>query len=339
MPFTVSENQIGQLWTFAELSRLNTSGGEGVRILHNEEFEVPFEASTGQVILGELPEYESVCEGVDKPSKKSKKAAKKAAKKNKKKSRESESESESGGEETPEALGSREREPAQELPGASKRGLYTRKDYYMASKFPWYVRKVLPTDLATLHESSWNMYPTVKTVLTNDYFKSQFRISIDTVTRAVGEDGQCEHNVHGLTEEQLANRDVIVVDIAEPVEGECPPDEDPAQFRSAKTGRGPLQAGHWFRSAGAGQQPLICVYKLVTVEFKVFGLQTRVEAYMKNMYRKLFTDMHRQIFCWTDKWYGLRLEDVREIERELQKKLETQIQQGEISKTALAASD
>lgn len=349
MPFTVAENQIGQLWTFAELSRLNTSGGEGVAILHNEEFDVPFEAGTGQVLFSELPEYENVA-CAERPPKKARKASKKSKAKSKDKCETkngSESEAEAEAEKEPVQVEGKQgqgkeqkqdKEKEKEEATASKRGQYTKKNYYMASKLPWYVRKVLPTDLATIHESSWNMYPTVKTVLTNDYFKSQFRLSIDTVTRAVPEGGQCEDNVHNLTEEQLAKRDVLVVDIAEPVDGsgDCPADEDPAQFRSARTGRGPLQPGQWYRSAG---QPLICVYKLVTVEFKVFGLQARVEAYMKGMYRKLFADMHRQIFCWSDKWYGLRLEDVRHIERELQKKLQVQIQQGEISKTSLAASD
>lgn len=364
MPFTVAENQVGQLWTFAELSRLNTSGGEGVTILHNEEFEVPFDAATGQV-LAELPEYGACCgeSTADRPASQSSKARHKASKKaklkgglkgeqkggqkggqkgdQKDKATEQAAREDTNNESAGESEAEPER-PAEQAATASERGHYTKKNYYMASKLPWYVRKVLPTDLATIHESSWNMYPTVKTLLTNDYFKSQFRLSIDTVTRAVPDSGQCEENVHQLSEEQLAKRDVIVVDIAEPEGSESgrAADEDPAQFRSARTGRGPLQPGHWFRPGGQRQQqPLICVYKLVTVEFKVFGLQARVEAYMKGMYRKLFADMHRQIFCWTDKWYGLRLEDVRQIERELQKKLEIQIQQGEISKTALVASD
>ena len=41
MPFTVEENQIGQLWSFAETSRLNTGGGEGVEIIRNEFFKIP----------------------------------------------------------------------------------------------------------------------------------------------------------------------------------------------------------------------------------------------------------------------------------------------------------
>lgn len=354
MPFTVTENQIGQLWTFAELSRLNTSGGEGVTILHNEEFEVPLDAATGQVLFAELPEYGEGCgeSTGDKPASKSSRTKHKSSKRAKLKSSQKDKSTDQATKEnrSNESAGESEAEadrPAEsQLATASKRGHYTKKNYYMASKLPWYVRKVLPTDLATIHESSWNMYPTVKTVLTNDYFKGQFRLSIDTVTRAVPESGQCEENVHQLSEEQLAKRDVIVVDIAEPEGSESgrSAEEEPAQFRSTRTGRGPLQPGQWFRPGGGGQQqqqqqPLICVYKLVTVEFKVFGLQARVEAYMKGMYRKLFADMHRQIFCWTDKWYGLRLEDVRQIERELQKRLEVQIQQGEISKTALVATD
>ena len=55
-------------------------------------------------------------------------------------------------------------------------------------------------------------------------------------------------------------------------------DEDPAKFLSEKTGRGRL-GKNWRDST----TPLMCCYKLVTVEFKWFGLQTRVEKYIQSV--------------------------------------------------------
>ena len=58
MPLTVEENQIGQLWSFAEVSRVNTSGGEGVEILQNKSFEVPVNEEN-KINFKQLPDYEN----------------------------------------------------------------------------------------------------------------------------------------------------------------------------------------------------------------------------------------------------------------------------------------
>ena len=51
---------------------------------------------------------------------------------------------------------------------------------------------------------------------------------------------------------------------------------DPKKWKSAKTGRGPLLAGSdWQKSV----MPVMCAYKLVTVEFKWWGLQGRIEKF------------------------------------------------------------
>ena len=48
-------------------------------------------------------------------------------------------------------------------------------------------------------------------------------------------------------------------------------DEDPRTFKSAKTGRGPLTAPDWKNHV----DPVMTCYKLVSVEFKWWGLQVR----------------------------------------------------------------
>lgn len=74
-------------------------------------------------------------------------------------------------------------------------------------------------------------------------------------------------------------------------------------------------------------------YKLVTAKFKWFGLQNKIEQlihevcdFAKSMTltatkidtpqteRKIFLLFHRQVFCWLDRWYGLTIQDIREIE-------------------------
>lgn len=52
------------------------------------------------------------------------------------------------------------------------------------------------------------------------------------------------------------------------------PETDPTKFKSAKTGRGPLVGPNWKNEA----KPVMTCYKLVTAEFKWFGLQVLVSS-------------------------------------------------------------
>lgn len=38
--------------------------------------------------------------------------------------------------------------------------------------------------------------------------------------------------------------------------------------------------------------------------------------------KRLFTNFHRQLFCWTDKWIDLNMEDIRRMEEETRKELD-----------------
>ena len=38
--------------------------------------------------------------------------------------------------------------------------------------------------------------------------------------------------------------------------------------------------------------------------------------------RRVFTNFHRQVFCWLDLWYGLTIEDIRRIEDETKRALD-----------------
>ena len=38
--------------------------------------------------------------------------------------------------------------------------------------------------------------------------------------------------------------------------------------------------------------------------------------------RRLFTNFHRGMFCWTDQWYGLTMADIRTLEEKTKKDLD-----------------
>lgn len=66
----------------------------------------------------------------------------------------------------------------------------------------------------------------------------------------------------------------------------------------------------------------MCAYKLATVEFKWLGLQGKVESLIQKMERRLFTQFHRQLFCWIDKWIELTMDDIRRMEEDTKKELD-----------------
>lgn len=62
--------------------------------------------------------------------------------------------------------------------------------------------------------------------------------------------------------------------------GEYKPEEDPKLYHSAKTGRGPL-GDDWLEAAAGG--PLMCAYKLCKVEFRYWGMQSKIEQFIHDV--------------------------------------------------------
>lgn len=87
----------------------------------------------------------------------------------------------------------------------------------------------------------------------------------------------------------LKKRNVIIIDIANDKVPDYKPEEDPKLFHSEKTGRGPLTDPNWQKTC----EPVMTCYKLVYIEFKWFGLQTRVESFLAKTVQTLFTKFHR----------------------------------------------
>lgn len=177
--------------------------------------------------------------------------------------------------------------------------------------------------MLVVHERAWIMYPLlIKTVISNEYFKSKFRLEMDTTVRECP-NGEPEHNVHNLPPELLKKREIITLDITNmPNESNShhllKEDENPCKFKSSKRSRGPLRPnGEWIKDCKANNWPLICIYKLVHVEFKVPGFQSLSEGFLRDAYKEMFTTFHRQVFCWMDKWIDLSESDVKKIEDEM----------------------
>ncbi|XP_056138782.1 phosphatidylinositol transfer protein alpha isoform-like [Lampris incognitus] len=214
-----------------------------------------------------------------------------------------------------------------------EKGQYTHKIYHLQSKVPKAISLIAPKGALEVHEKAWNAYPYCRTVLTNEYMKDSFQIKIETWHKPdMGE----EDNVHGLDAETLKNVHVVHIDIADRSKAcakDYKPDEDPAIFKSKKTGRGPLKSDWKKELPNNPSCPHMCAYKLVTAKFKWFGLQKKIESVIMKQEERLFTNFHRQLFCWLDQWVDLSMDDIRRMEEETKLKLDEIRAQGPVQGT------
>jgi len=194
------------------------------------------------------------------------------------------------------------------------KGTMTHKVLYPSNRLPDWARKVLAKGAGQfqIEEKSWNMYPYIKTVYTCPLFDSEkFEIIVES---RHAEDTGTTDNIHNLTSNQLKKRVVDFIDIAtDTVDPRYyKKEEDPIHFKSKKTGRGPLKKG-WEKTS----KPVMCAYKLVTVNFNYWGLRNKVEKLLQDVIRNIYLTIHRQSFCWIDEWYDLSPEKIKVFEEKV----------------------
>uniref|UniRef100_A0A8C0G748 Phosphatidylinositol transfer protein N-terminal domain-containing protein n=1 Tax=Chelonoidis abingdonii TaxID=106734 RepID=A0A8C0G748_CHEAB len=183
-------------------------------------------------------------------------------------------------------------------------GQFTEKRVHLSSKLPSWARAVTPR-IFYITEKAWNYYPytiTGKRLARNGFslslqcsFLPKFSIYIETKY-----EDNCGDNANiFLSDKVLGDHEVTFLDIAfdEIPERYYQSPEDLRYFSSVKTGRGPLREG-WQEHT----KPIMCSYKLVTVKFEVWGLQTRVEQFVHKVIRDILLIGHRQAFAWIDEW-------------------------------------
>lgn len=215
-------------------------------------------------------------------------------------------------------------EPYTNGPGGN--GQYTHKIYHIGSHLPGWFKSLLPKSALMVNEEAWNSYPYTKTRFSCP-FVEKFSVEIETYYFP---DNGHQENVFKLSGSDLRNRIVDVIDIVkdQPFGTDYVKAEDPKIYVSEKTGRGPLSEtwleDYWADVKGK-QQPtstgksLMCAYKLCRVEFRYWGMQTKLEKYIHDVaLRKTMMRAHRQAWAWQDEWIGLTMEDIREIERQTQ---------------------
>ncbi|XP_022613387.1 membrane-associated phosphatidylinositol transfer protein 2-like isoform X2 [Seriola dumerili] len=209
-----------------------------------------------------------------------------------------------------------ENKPYTDGPGGT--GQYTHKVYHIGMHIPSWFRSILPKAALRVEEESWNAYPYTRTRYTCP-FVEKFSIDIETYYKP---DTGNQGDVFNMSAAEKRQRTIDPIDI---VSDPIPPheykaEEDPRLYKSVKTQRGPLQ-DDWIEeyNNNPGKTPIMCAYKLCKVEFRYWGMQSKIERFIHDVgLRKVMVRAHRQAWCWQDEWYGLTIEDIRQLELETQ---------------------
>ncbi|XP_027595611.1 membrane-associated phosphatidylinositol transfer protein 2 isoform X4 [Pipra filicauda] len=209
-----------------------------------------------------------------------------------------------------------ENRPYVDGPGGN--GQYTHKVYHIGMHIPSWFRSILPKAALRVEEESWNAYPYTRTRYTCP-FVEKFSIDIETYYKT---DPGDHSNVFNLS---AAEKRQTILDPIDIVKDPIPPheykaEEDPKLYKSVKTKRGPLSED-WIQEYknNPGKYPIMCAYKLCKVEFRYWGMQSKIERFIHDVgLRKVMVRAHRQAWCWQDEWYGLTIEDIRRLEKEAQ---------------------
>ncbi|XP_072520658.1 membrane-associated phosphatidylinositol transfer protein 2-like isoform X8 [Salminus brasiliensis] len=209
-----------------------------------------------------------------------------------------------------------ENRPYTDGPGGT--GQYTHKVYHIGMHIPSWFRSILPKAALRVEEESWNAYPYTRTRYTCP-FVEKFSIDIETYYKS---DTGNQADVFNLSIAERRQRTLDPIDI---VKDPIPPheykaEEDPRIYCSIKTSRGPLN-DDWIEEfvKDPSKSPIMCAYKLCKVEFRYWGMQSKIERFIHDVgLRKVMVRAHRQAWCWQDEWYGLTMEDIRHLELETQ---------------------
>uniref|UniRef100_A0A3B3YDP1 DDHD domain-containing protein n=1 Tax=Poecilia mexicana TaxID=48701 RepID=A0A3B3YDP1_9TELE len=230
-----------------------------------------------------------------------------------------------------------ENKPYEDGPGGS--GQYTHKVYHIGKHIPSWFCAILPQAALRVEEESWNAYPYTRTRYTCP-FVEKFSIDIETYYKP---DTGNQADVFNLSSAEKRQRTVDPIDI---VKDYIPPheylvEEDPKLYQSIKTRRGPLSED-WIEEINhnPGQTVVMCAYKLCKVEFRYWGMQSKIERFIHDVgLRKVMVRAHRQAWCWQDEWYGLTIEDIRQLELETQLALAKKMAQYSLNEEEVAETN
>eukprot|EP00768_Dysnectes_brevis_P002267 gnl/Dysnectes_brevis/173_a200_7441.p1 GENE.gnl/Dysnectes_brevis/173_a200_7441~~gnl/Dysnectes_brevis/173_a200_7441.p1 ORF type:complete len:264 (+),score=67.20 gnl/Dysnectes_brevis/173_a200_7441:28-819(+) len=194
-------------------------------------------------------------------------------------------------------------------------GIYTLKMFHLAKKLPRLLRALVPSKALELEEECHNLFPHTKTVYKSETWSERFHMSVETFVRP--DHGEADL-LQFLPEEE---HDSFTTEVVNPVMpgGGSKGCEEPMTVKPRHLG-GESLTPDFISAAGleleAGEpRETCCAYKIIRIHARVLG-QSKIEPFVIDKMRGVFTDTHKQVCCWADEWWSMTLEDIRAFEEE-----------------------
>uniref|UniRef100_A0A1I8BAM5 Phosphatidylinositol transfer protein n=1 Tax=Meloidogyne hapla TaxID=6305 RepID=A0A1I8BAM5_MELHA len=187
----------------------------------------------------------------------------------------------------------------EEVMGIARSGRFTRKEYKIKSKIPFWARPFLPKKFKFVHEDEWNAHPYSKKEIYVPGLKDDYLVKVTSI--CVKDDRGKEQNVFNLDIDDLRKRQISVLDIGK-------------ENKSMKTNRGQLYK-NWID----GYKPIVCIYMLVNVQCKY------LEKKIEEKFRELTLKFYKNVFISIDLWCTLTFKQVEAIVKESKAELEDRI--------------
>ena len=210
---------------------------------------------------------------------------------------------------------------------------YTYKIFNMVNKMPEKLQSWFKgSNKGKMHEVCWNEFPYSKTIITNpDYMKENFECVVETIHRDM-DLGEFE-NIHKLSDRDWENTRVVHLDLQNKYQNQYDVLDNPFIKKSEKYPDVLPLAENWkekiknnsnYSSSGSrGGIKFMCIYKLCSVKFKWWGLQSIMERLMVNEQEKMIRAFHRYVLCEIDNWGDMSNEDIINYEIEVQKQCDS----------------
>jgi len=204
------------------------------------------------------------------------------------------------------------------------KGRKTVKKVHLNNKLPRWAKLICPS--VYILETAYNYYPYTTTEYSCPWLTG-LKILIET--RYEDNDGTnnefSDSQISKDFPQHFKNREIVHVDLVKDKVSEkhYKPEEDCTKFQSSKTGRGKLKSD-WKTTS----KPLMCSYKLVLVQFNLWGFQMKAETFIHGFISETLLLAHRQAVCWIDNWFDMTLDEVRAYESKIQEKTNNKVRSG-----------
>jgi hypothetical protein len=226
-------------------------------------------------------------------------------------------------------------------------GSYICNQIHLGTRFPRWVRRLVPDAALRLREEYWAAYPYSFTRYSSEYWPKRIEFTIESlhVAKDVGESEGIFGDMTSKEQQQCITQ---VLDIAGAPDESTPGvfQGDPTSFHSTRSGRGPLSGPGWWKPSSSttsetestppslpcsGQSkaysmpekalvsecelPLMCVYKRARCKIHIIPFASRMErVVLESTVRDMAVLGFRNLFCWTDFWFHLSHSELTRFE-------------------------